>query len=665
MKKVFSVLLVAALGGIGAAWGENYVVKSPDGRTEMNLSVDAGVSYSVSYNGAVVVEPSRIGLVIDTGKGEVSTQGMKSKRERRRSVDQTIEAPIYIKSEVSDAFNELTLSFGSGISLIARAYNTGVAWRWTVTRSKDFVIKSEQAEFAFAADAKTHIAYLNSNGTLEEQVMASYENVYETLPYGDLNPERLAMVPFAVETKSGAVCAVTESDVEGYPNMNLNKPQGEPLAAYFARYPKTEQQGGYKNGELKVPEREDYIARGAAGGKQLPWRVINTVEKAQQLLEQDLVYCLASESRIGDASWVKPGMVAWDWWCDWGLTGQSFTPGVNTETYKVYIDFAQKYGIPYIIIDDGWEENGPADLFQIVDGIDIREVVDYGRERGVGVILWATLYSVLRDVDNVFSHYSELGVKGFKIDFIDRDDALMVEHLYEIAEVAARYKLLIDYHGVYKPAGMGRTYPNVLNFEGVSGMEQNKWASIAQHDQVSYDVMIPYLRMLAGPLDYTQGAMLNGTRHTYHASWSEPMSQGTRARQLALYVVLFSPLNMLCDSPSLYEQNPECTELIASIPCVWDETVALEGAIGERVAVARRSGSTWYVGVLNGWNAETLELDLSQIGAGGKTAEVYEDGPLAGKRATDYRHRSVTLPADGKVEVRLANGGGCVLVFSD
>lgn len=405
-----------------------------------------------------------------------------------------------------------------------------------------------------------------------------------------------------------------------------------------------------------VTEQEDYIAK-SQGPRSFPWRVLAVSASDKELLNNDLVYQLASPSRLPDISWIKPGKVAWDWWNDWNIYGVDFRAGINNETYKYYIDFAAGHGIEYVILDEGWAVNKQADLLQVVPEINIKELVDYGKAKNVGIILWAGYWAMDRDLENVCRIYSDMGVKGFKVDFMNRDDQAMVDFYYRCAAAAAKYKLMIDYHGAYKPTGLHRTYPNVINFEGVFGLEQLKW-SPPETDMVTFDVTMPYIRMLAGPLDYTQGAMRNATRQNYRPVNSEPMSQGTRCRQLAEYVVFESPFNMLCDNPSNYMNEPECTRFIAEIPTVWDRTVALDGRVGEYIAIARQKDGVWYVGGLTNWDKRELTVDLSFLGDSNYQLEIFRDGLNADRAARDYKREIVPVPASKKLAVTLMPGGG-------
>ena len=363
-----------------------------------------------------------------------------------------------------------------------------------------------------------------------------------------------------------------------------------------------------------------------------------------------------------DISWIKPGKVAWDWWNNWNIWGVDFKAGINNETYKYYIDFAAEKGIEYVILDEGWAVNGKADLFQVVPEIDLPMLVKYAESKGVGIVLWAGYAAMDKDMERVCQHYSEMGVKGFKVDFMDRDDQIVVNFYERMAATAAKYHLFIDFHGAYKPTGLSRTYPNILNYEGVFGLEQCKWIK-SDVDMMQYDVTIPFIRMLAGPMDYTPGAMRNASKNCYSPNWSEPMSQGTRCHQLAEYIVFDAPFAMLCDAPTAYRQEPECTELIASIPTVWDETLMLGGQIGQYVVTAKRKGSVLYIGALTNWNKRSFELDLTKSGITSGTITMFVDGPNAHRKGVDYQKKEIPVPADGKLTLELAPGGGAVVII--
>lgn len=636
----------------------NYQVSSPDGHITASVTVGENISYTVSRDGQTLIAPSTISM--NLSDDIVFGQNDKVRKTVRTSFDDTFSTVAYKKAEVRDNYNQILLNFKE-FSLIFRAYDDGVAYRFVsnLDKKKTYEVISEQAEFNFGEDRQAFIPYVNSGAkTVEGQFFNSFENTYTVQNLSQWRKDRLAFLPLVVAADDGVKILITEADLTNYPGMHVIGTEGSnSLKGTFAPYPKVIEQGGHNKLQGMVKDRENFIAK-ASGDEIFPWRVIMVSTSDSQLAVNDMVWKLSPKQDVGtDYSWVKPGKVAWDWWNDWNLYGVDFKAGINNETYKYYIDFASAHGIAYVILDEGWAVNLQADLFQVIPEIDIQELVDYGKERGVGIILWAGYWAFNRDMEKVCKHYSEMGVKGFKVDFMDRDDQLMVNFHARAAETAARYDLMLDFHGTYKPTGLSRRWPNVVNYEGVHGLEQMKWRP-KECDQVTYDVTVPFIRMAAGPMDYTQGAMRNASKSNYRPVYNEPMSQGTRCRQLAEYVVFDSPLNMLCDSPSNYIAEAECTEFIAACPETWDESLGVNGEIGKYITIARRSGDAWYVGALTNWDERDITLDLNFLSKGEWTLDIFEDGPNAEKAARDYVHTTATVPAGRKVTVHLAPGGG-------
>lgn len=658
MKKKYFILLICLvfLSPIASAQ-KQFILTSPDRKLKTNIDVGKTISYSVLHNEDLMLDRSAISMALDDGSfygkdGRLLGSTVKT-------VDQTIHARIYKRQQIKDYYNELTLKF-KDYHIIFRAYNDGIAYRFVSLAKKPFKIKNEQAEFNFSKDDKAFINYTNKPETapLEKQFSNSFEQPYFYNSLSEWNKKRLGINPLLVEGVKGKKLCIAESDLMNYPGMFLY-PGDQPhsLKGVFAPYPKEVRQGGHNNLQMMVKSREDFLAK-FDKGTNFPWRIIIISEKDSDLADSDMVYKLATPAQ-GDYSWVKPGKVAWDWWNDWNLYNVDFKTGINNETYRYYIDFASQYGVEYVILDEGWAVNMKADLFQVVPEINLPELVAYAKSKNVGLILWAGYHAFDRDMEAICKHYSEMGIKGFKVDFMDRDDQVMVDFHRRGSEMAARYKLLLDYHGTYKPTGLQRTYPNVINFEGVNGLEQMKWAD--HLDQVTYDVTIPFIRQIAGPMDYTQGAMRNASKDNFKSVYSEAMSQGTRCRQLAEYVIFESPLNMLCDSPSNYMAESECTEFIAAVPTIWDETIALDGEVAKYVAIARKKGDAWYVGALTNWDARTMELDLSFLGPGNFKGEVFKDGANASRVAKDYKKEIIDIPANKKLNVSMAPGGGYVI----
>ncbi|MBE9598578.1 glycoside hydrolase family 97 protein [Pedobacter sp. MC2016-24] len=656
MKRYTLLLFFLLLIQTSAFAQQPYQLSSPDGKLQVNVLIGDSITYSVSHEGSPVLSPSAICMQLGDGKNF----GIRSKvkQARLQSVNQEIAAHFYKRSRIKDEYKELTLEFSSDFRLVFRAYNEGLAYRFISTGKKDFVVKDELATFHFPKDYDAYIPYVKSKAKdLDGQYFNSFENTYTYTPLSKMNKDQLAFSPLVVALEGGKKVCLAEADLESYPGMYLINATGmATLQSNFAPRPASTEQGGHNRLQQLVTKRMPYIAKAKAGMK-FPWRIVIVTASDKALADNDMVYKLAAPSKLQDLSWIKPGKVAWEWWNNWGLSHVDFTAGVNNETYMAYIDFAAKNGIEYVILDEGWAVNLKADLFQVVPEIDLKKLIAYGKSKKVDLILWAGYYAFERDMEEVCRHYAAMGIKGFKIDFMDRDDQVMVDFHYRAAETAARHKMLVDFHGTYKPTGLNRTYPNVINYEAVNGLEQMKWTG-PEMDMVTYDVTMPFIRMVAGPVDYTQGAMRNATKRTHRGINDEPMSQGTRCRQLAEYVIFESPLNMLCDSPVNYEKEQECTDFITAIPTVWDNTVALNGEIGKYITIARQKGDTWYLGALTNWDARKLELDLSFLNAGNYIAEIYKDGSNANKIASDYQKETIDIPANKKLTIAMAQGGG-------
>lgn len=661
MKKLNLLLTcTCALFALSVQGQKQLLLSSPDGKLKSTITVGDKLTYDISCNGQQVLAPSPISATLDNGKVWGDKARLSKVTEKKN--DTQIDAPFYRSSCVRDYYNELTLRFKGDYSVVFRAYNDGVAYRFVNHAKKPFCILNEEVDYRFPADVTASVPYVNAgkDGDYNGQFHNSFENVYTTAPISQLNKERLMFLPLVVQATPEVKVCITETDLNNYPGLYLTNAKGSnSLSGIQAPYPKTMKQGGHNNLQMRVQTREEYIAK-VDGPRNFPWRVAVVTIRDTQLAASNLSYLLAEPSKLSDTSWIKPGKVAWEWWNDWNLCGVDFKTGVNNATYKAYIDFASQYGIEYVILDEGWAVNLKADLMQVVKEIDLKELVDYAAARNVGIILWAGYYAFERDMENVCRYFSEMGVKGFKVDFMDRDDQLMTDFNHRAAAMCAKYHLILDLHGTHKPAGLNRTYPNVLNFEGVHGLEQMKWRP-AGFDQITYDVMIPFIRQVAGPMDYTQGAMRNATRENYYPSNSEPMSQGTRCHQLAMYIVLESPFNMLCDSPSNYMREPESTSFIAQVPTVWDETVVLDGKMGEYIITARRKGDTWFVGGLNNWDARDVEVDLSFLSSGSHKAVLFKDGVNAHRTARDYKREEVSVSSAQPLKVHLAPGGGFTL----
>ena len=650
MKRTLLVLALAAVCSLAAA--KDYTVTSPDGHLSVKIDAGKTLTYSIERDGLLLIKPSCLQLTLDNGK--LWGPSAQVKKAVTRTVDTTVDAPLFKRSQVRDHFNELVLQTKE-YHLVFRAYDDGIAWRFVPV--KPVTVKSEDILFTFAQDWPAYIPYVNQHTqTLEDQFFSSQESQYTHARISEWNKKRIAFLPITVEAEQGIKLCIVEADLTDYPGMYLyNGNSGLSLKGMFAKVPASYMAEDGDTFQRIITSRKDVIAENVSV---MPWRAVIVAPEAKDLTQSDMTWRLASPNAIGDVSWVKPGKVAWDWWNGWNIYGVDFESGINTETYKYYIDFAAAKGIEYVVMDEGWAKNTVLNMKETRPEIDLPELVRYGQSKGVGIVLWTIARLFEDQMEELCAQYSALGIKGWKIDFMDHDDQNMVHFYRNAAAVAAKYHMFVDFHGAYKPVGMSRTYPNVLNYEGVYGLENMKWGP-TDTDQVTYDVTIPFTRLVAGPADYTQGAMRNATRANYRSVGDEPMSQGTRCHQLAEYIIFDAPLSMLCDSPSNYLREPECTAWIAAVPTVWDETVALAGEIGEYVVMARRKGDVWYVGALNNWEPRDLELDLSFLPAGTKV-QIVADGVNAHRAARDFKQAECQL--DGKpVKIHLAPGGGWVL----
>ena len=669
-KHLFAGLLWLACATAASAASKVYTLTSPSGNIEVTATTDAqGLTWAVKSGSTQVLLPSAIQAVVD-GKPLIAATGSVAKKQM---VESSFATPVYRKQTVDDRYGLLVLKFGQGTTVEFRAYDDGAAYRIGIGNKKAQQVDSETVEYRFADDYQAFVPYVNDlRGG--ERYSFSFESYYDEQRLSTMFPDSIAITPLAVCLPQGQKAVVMDAGVEDYPGMMLKKGKGNSLVAEFAPWV-LEQSVLGRGLNMIADKRAPYIAK-LSGPRMLPWRAVVVTQNDAQLLTCDMAMRLAPASRLADTSWIKPGKVAWDWWNNTNVWGVDFESGMNTATYKYYIDFAQKNHLEYIIIDEGW--SGRESLIDDLNlAIDLPALVQYGNSRGVGIILWSSWRNMIGNdvmdgsaaMERYMKHYAEMGIKGFKVDFFDRDDQQVIASAYRMAECAARHHLLLDYHGL-KPMGLNRTWPNVLNFEGVKGLENAKWeprqGNGPQHDQPRYDVTIPYLRMLCGPLDYTPGAMDNATRENFFGNNGHPMSQGTRCHQMAMYVIFDAPLQMLADSPTKYMREQESTDFISQIPTTFDESVAIGGQLGEYVAIARRKGSTWYVAAMTNWTPRTLTLDLSFLSTGNHQANIFSDGvnAIREKEAMDYKHTRQSLKAADKLNISLAPGGGWVAIIN-
>lgn len=646
---ILSLLLLIGNASF-AAKEKKYVLSSPDGTLKVEISAGNELAYQVMHGNDTILSHSNIGLVLENGTIVGKTPRITG--ERRRKIKDNIESPFYRFKEFVATGNELDLKLKGGFGIIFRAYNEGVAYRFYTTQSSDIIIKEEQAEFNFKEDYTAYLPYTTND---KKPMAMAYQNVYDIIPLSKAQP-KLAFLPVTVDCGSVKL-TLLESDLEAYPGVFVQSQQGKyGLKGVFAPYPAKTDFYPWRKQEY-VTETTDFISR-SRGSRSYPWRVLAITEKDTDMPVNNLVYALASPNRIGDTSWIKTGKVAWDWWNDWNLKGVPFKAGINMDTYKYYIDFASRNGLEFIVLDEGWYDPKSGDMLTVIPELDLPELIAYGKSKGVEIVLW-TVFNVLdSQLEAACKKYADMGIKGFKVDFLDRDDQTAVEMVYRIAEMTARYKLTLDLHGIYKPTGINRTYPHIINFESVFGMEEVKWTDI-KNNMPLYDVTFPYIRMMAGPVDYTPGAMRNATKADWRAMYYTPASMGTRCHQLAAYIVHDSPFTMLCDAPTNYLNEQECVDFIASLPVEVDSTFIASGELGKYIVTVRKKDVNWYIGGMTSWDERDVQLDFSFLPEGmSYTAVLFKDGVNANKQAEDYRKETIRIDKDSRLTLHLASGGG-------
>jgi alpha-glucosidase len=620
----------------------SYDLRSPDGRIEIRIRTVGEIRYDVVLKGRAVLENSTLSLDVEHKKLGVQPKVVDAKT---NSHDQVVVPVVRQKfAKIRDYYNELRLNMEGGYLVVFRAYNEGAAYRFETSMPQEKVkVYGEESAFNFPSNS---IVYYPQ----EDSFFSHNERKYLPQHLSEIAPEFLATLPAVVDVGEGAKVAIAESDLEDYPGLWLRGTGGNGLTATFPPYPLKESLT--RDRDYRVVESADYIAM-TAGTRTFPWRVIGIADHDGDLLTNQIVYLLEKPSQVQDISWIKPGKVAWDWWNANNVYGVDFKAGVNTETYKYYIDFAAKYGIPYIILDEGWYKLG--NVLDVVPEINMDELTAYAKQKDVGIILWVVWKTLDDQLIPALDQFEKWGVKGIKVDFMQRSDQILIDYFYRVSRECAKRKMLVDFHGDQKPATMTRTWPNLISTEGVRGMEWSKWSADAEP---KHNVTLPFTRMFLGPMDYTPGAMRNATKATFAPIFSQPMALGTRCHQLAMYVVFESPLQMLSDSPSNYMKEPEIMDFLGPVPSEWDQTKVLGARIAEYVIVARRNGRDWYVGAMTDWTPRDLEIDLSFLPEGTFTMQAYQDGANADRNASDYKKTTSRVDRTTKLKLSLASGGG-------
>jgi alpha-glucosidase len=636
-------LLMICIPGFGQ---KTHTLKSPDGTIQVNIKATDQLYYNLLVDGQEKMWFSPLSM--STNKG-VLGKNPKLINSHSTYVNEVIKTVWGIRREVKNEYNQLQLTYEGGYSVVFRAFDDGVSYRFVTDLKGDLFILNEQVEYRFLENHKM-VNHVVSHFT------TSYEQPYTKQSIVDVKTEDLVCLP-SIVIQDDLKLAIVESDVYDYPGLYLTKNTRHSwpnLIGTFARYPLKTEVGGDRWFNRVVTERADYISK-TNGKREFPWRALIVARNDVDLLDSDMVYKLARPSMI-DTDWIKPGLVAWDWFNALNLHGVDFEAGINNETYEYFIDFAARNNIPYVILDEGWSDQ--FDLLLPTSNIDMERLSSYATQKGVGLILWAVWHVIDRQYEEAFTLMKKWGIAGVKVDFIDRDDQLAIEYYERFAREAAKYQLLVDYHGCSKPTGLHRTYPNVVNYEAVRGNEYNKFSQNVPTPE--HNVEIAFIRMLAGPMDYTPGAMRNSVKGDFYTSFENPMSMGTRAHQIGMFIAYFAPIQMLCDAPTQYEMYPDILTFLSDIPTTWDETVALEGKIGEYLIIARKKGDDWYIGGLTNWTERDVTIDLSGFTNGKYKMRIVKDGINANRLAEDYKYEEKSVSSTDKVDITMKMGGGLV-----
>jgi alpha-glucosidase len=684
IKRLLTLATLFIICG-GQLSAKDYTVSSPNGK--LSVTVGENLQMEVRHQDKhIFAVSSRIVPTVGTKHSSTSEAAKPSAHDGNKMffdkrsgkagrplwehLSSHILSPFYRQASFQIEGNQLDLRLGDGFGLQVRAYDEGVAYRYYTTRKGETIIEDEIADFSFPEDSKAWLAYSTND---EKPFAMAFQNVYDETLLSEAK-DKYIFLPATIQSGDVKV-TILESDLRSYPGMFLKITHGVRndvqsdctsfltpcvISASFAKYPK--KMGYYKwRGQSYVEEAEDYIAK-STGARTYPWRVMAITEQDTEMPVNNLVYALATPNQIGLTDWIKPGKVAWDWWNDWNLKGVNFEAGINTRTYQYYIDFAAKNHIPYVVLDEGWYDSSKGDIMNPIEAIDLQGLIDYGKAKGVDIVLW-TVFNVLDEhLIEACEKYKAMGIKGFKIDFMDRNDQTAVEMAERLAKTCAQYQLFVDYHGYFAPTGMNRTYPNILNYEGVFGLEESRWTP-KETDVPRYDVTFPFIRMMAGSVDFTPGAMRNGTKENWVQCYQNPVSMGTRCHQLACYVVHDSPFTMLCDAPTNYEKEQPCVDIITSIPDTFDETRIIHGKLGNFVVTARRNGSDWYVGGQTNWDGREVRLPLDFLRSGSYQATIVADGINANHNAEDYQIEHRILSANDSLSIKMASGGGFVIIL--
>jgi alpha-glucosidase len=621
--------------------GAPITLLSPDKRLSVSIDLTGKIRYSVSVSGTPLLQDSYLQL-------NLASQHLGERPQLRKksfAAVTTVSQPVvaFAGSTVNNTYNLLKLDFKNEFSVEFRAYNDGVAYRFITTKKDSVEVSSEDVHVHFADPVET--SYLETGS-----FKTAYEILYQRQLLQAVSREKMSVLPILFDSRKYKVL-FSEADLYDYPGLFVKAIDAQTVAATFPKAPLRFGPDGDRS--VKIVTEAPYLAK-TAGKRSFPWRFFVITEHDTQLAANHMAYNLSTPNQLKDTQWIKPGQVTWEWWHNAYVYGVDFKSGYNQETYKYYIDFASKFGIPYILMDEGWAKT-TLNPFESNPTINLQELIAYGKSKNVKIILWFTWLAVENN-PTVFETLEKWGIAGMKIDFMDRSDQWMVNYYARVAKAAAKHHLLVDFHGAFKPAGLEVAYPNVLSYEGVVGMEQNIGGGLATPKN---NLFLPFLRNAVGPMDYTPGAMRSAHPKDYRPNWVNTMSIGTRGHQLAMYIVFSSGLQMLADNPFNYLREPETTSFITSVPVTWDETRVLEAAVGDYIVTAKRKGSTWFVGGMSAEKAHEVTLHTDFLTKGARyQLTLVKDGVNADVQAMDFKRIVQPIEPGQNITLTMVPDGG-------
>ncbi len=634
---------------------KKYTVSSPNGKIKVTVTTDELLQWSIHYNDEQLLRPSVLQMNIREATQQPGIKPIVRKAQMEK-VDKEQIAIVPLKQRViKDRYNQLTLDCKGDYAVVFRVYDNGAAYRFETSYSdSQITVNSETLEQNWIEGCRAYWPREKN-----QEYITHCEAIFDEIPLVNLTKQMKGYLPIYLTTPQNYRVVIMEADLNDYPNLFL---AGNKNSTLIGEFPPVILKSALKSGSDRdevMMEKASYIAT-TNGTRTFPWRLLMINEDDKGIIENNLVYQLSSPSVTQNTDWIKPGKISWDWWSTLNVYGVDFKAGVNTDTYKYFIDFASKYGIEYVLLDEGWSA-GTWNIKESIPELNIPELVRYGKEKNVGLVLWTLWNPMDKDMENILALYEQWGIKGIKVDFMQRSDQYMVNFYERVAKTAMKHKLLVDFHGSFKPSGLQKKYPNVMTFEGVLGMEHTK---DSRDINPIHDLILPFTRMTAGPMDYTPGAVTNATAADFYINFVHPISMGTRAHQAALYIIYESALQMMADSPSNYYKEPDYTSFLSRIPTTWDDTKAITAKIGKELVIARKNGKNWYLAGLTDWNARTIDVNLNFLNAEQYQMEVFKDGVNADVHASDFKIEKIVVKKGEDIQITMLPGGGWAAILT-